>query len=279
MRAGSWNVEQRLTLLTDKERGTPNHILQGIEALDADVLVLPEAFQNAPAAEVDERLHAMGYDWRDVAYHDKGREQEYDGAMPYMRILSRLAIVASEEVRWADIRNTLVVTVQEPETGELVRVVGVHWDDREKATRRQQAYSMGHYIQQSDRLPTIAAGDWNEMHGVSRKERLLGSSAVRFIADHIPHATVRYIATRMVDMTEGDGLAEFEHITGMRDLDPLHRPTSTPKIRGPLEVLPSIPTIQIDHIYANDAIQADPVQIGRDGGADHRSVITNIQVT
>ena len=92
IKLAAWNAEQRLTRLTNKKRGTPEHILQGIEALDADVLVMPEAFQEAPADSVDGRLKELGYEWMDARYDDRGREKVFEGAMPYMRVMSRLAM-------------------------------------------------------------------------------------------------------------------------------------------------------------------------------------------
>lgn len=100
MRVGSWNVEQRLTTLTAKERGSPDHILGEIERLNQDVLVLPEAYPERPKRGIDDSLRDMGYRWVDARYDDKGREAVYDGMIPYMRILSRYAIQASELVRW-----------------------------------------------------------------------------------------------------------------------------------------------------------------------------------
>lgn len=279
MRVGSWNTELRLTQLAEKGRGTPGHILKGIETIDADVLVLPEAFQEVPADGVDEALSDMGYVWRDAAYLDRGREQLYADSMPHMRILSRLAIVHSEQVRFGDVRTTLFATVVDPESGEFVDVYGVHLTEQTKALRVEQGQAMvRHVVHRNLDRPTIATGDWNATHGGSRRERLLGGRAVRFMAGYLPNETARYYAKSMTDMMEGDELAGFEQVTGMRDLDPLHRPTTTPKIRGALEVLPSVPIMQIDHMYANDAIKAGPVEIGPDHGSDHRWIVANVAV-
>lgn len=277
MRIGSWNTELRLTALTDKKRGAPDQILREIERLDQDILVLPEAFQERPERGVDDSLRDMGYRWVDARYEDKGREALFNnGAMPYMRVLSRLAIQSSEIVRFGDLRNTVAVTVRDPKTSKLVRVYGVHQRDDNKTMRTAGVRDFADHYNESPVMPTIAAGDWNASHGESWSAKLIGSGVLRALSVHLPNASARYYATSVTDMVSGDELAEFERLTGMRDLDPHHRPTTTPKIRGPLEVLPSVPLIQLDHMYANDLIAADRVIVGADAGSDHRSITTTI---
>lgn len=279
MRIGSWNTELRLTQLAEKGRGTPDHILEGIKRIDADVLVLPEAYQETPADGIDEKLDAMGYEWRDVGYQDQGREDLYAGRMPHMRVLSRLAIAHSEVVRFGDIRNTLLLTVVDPHTDLPVDVYGTHLTEQSKSMRQAQMHAMAdHIVDHSLDRPVVATGDWNVTHGSRRRERMLGGGAVRFMAGHIPHKTARYYAKSMTDMMDSRELAEFEARTSMCDLDPLHRPTTTPKIRGGLEKLPSIPIMQIDHMYANDLVEAESVRIGPDSGSDHRWIVCDIDL-
>lgn len=79
-------------------------------------------------------------------------------------------------------------------------------------------------------------------------------------------------------MVSGKALALFERQTNMRDLDSQRKPTATPKIRGPLEILPSVPLVQIDHIYANDLIEAGDVRVMHDAGSDHRAIATEVVI-
>jgi hypothetical protein len=44
IKVASWNVEGRLSGYVENGRGSAGHILDGIENLDADIVVLPEAF-------------------------------------------------------------------------------------------------------------------------------------------------------------------------------------------------------------------------------------------
>ena len=278
MRIGSWNTELRLTKLTDKSRGTPDKILNEIERLDQDILVLPEAFRERPEQGVDDSLRDMGYRWVDARYEDKGREAQFDGAMPYMRVLSRLAIQSSEIVRFGDLRNTVAMTVLDPKTEKAVRIYGVHQRDDNREMRMVGIRDFATHYNESQMLPTIAAGDWNASHGESWATKIMGSGVLRAVSVRLPNASARYYATGITDMVSGEELAEFERLTGMRDLDLQRQPTTTPKIRGPLEVLPSIPLIQIDHMYANNLIETSEVLVGKDAGSDHRSITAQINV-
>jgi endonuclease/exonuclease/phosphatase family metal-dependent hydrolase len=277
IRIGSWNVEQRLTQLTRKRRGAPDHIVDGIEALDCDVLVLPEAYQNQPAQGVDTRLHAMGYEWRDTAYEDQGRESGQENSMPYMRILSRLAILDFEVVRFGGIRNMAVIVVEDPETGQRLRIIGTHLRDDVAWMRTAQVAGMVAHQQCQAELPTVAAGDFNDMHENDYNARFLGSRVMRWCGRIVPHAHVRDVAQRLSEMATGSALRAMEHDMGMIDLDLRHQPTATPKMRG-TELFPSIPLAQIDHIYASPGIENDGVLVAKDGGADHRAISTTIRL-
>ena len=133
------------------------------------------------------------------------------------------------------------------------------------------------YYQNSPEMPTVAAGDWNAIHGEDLRALVLGSRAVRFVARHLPAGNVQTIAERLTDMATGSALTVFEEGTGMRELDPRHRPTTTPKMRG-MEWMPSIRTVQIDHAYANNLVESGTVKVGKDGGADHRSITTELTI-
>jgi endonuclease/exonuclease/phosphatase (EEP) superfamily protein YafD len=283
IRIASWNLEQRLSDgMSRGDRGTPEKILDRIEELDADIVVLPDAFRNAPAEDVDKRLKELGYVWQDVAYNDADRpEQATDNAMPYMRILSRLAIISSTELRWADLRTMLAITVQDPETNEEIEIIGTHLNDRKSSFRLQQGKAAAEYVNRNAKKK-IMTGDWNETHGSGWRARIFGSKVMQFLARHIPskhelsdevtYDDLRGFTMRSTDMVSG-ALPIIEEETNLRDLDQKHRATATPKIRG-LEWLPSIRLLQLDHMHASSDIDAEPIRIGRDHGSDHRDIST-----
>jgi len=289
IKIAAWNVEGRLSDYAHGRRGSADHILARIKAIDADVVVLPEAYLgDYPAEGVNERLAEMGYELRDVAYGEQDRDwsKEFMGLMPTMRVLSRLAIVHSEQRRWGNLRNQLTVVVRDPETGKDVRIVAAHWDDRTAEYRKRQSADAIPYINTREER-TVVAGDWNEMHRKSWTARIIGSRLVRGVIRHIPSKypldkgvyadDLRGVGLRGIEMAKGNMLAEIEQSTNLRDIDTRWQPTTTLKMRS-LPWMPSIRIAQIDHIFASPDIEAGPVKVWPDGGSDHRAISADISL-
>jgi endonuclease/exonuclease/phosphatase family metal-dependent hydrolase len=276
IKIASWNVEGRLSGYVESGRGSAAQVLDGIEALDADIVILPEAYLEAPADGVDDRLVGMGYEIHDVAYGNKDRDWslEFMGKMPYLRVLSRLAISQVEEVAWADTRRLLSMRVRDPETGKEALLLPTHFDDRSEELRLDQAEDATEYIKKSD-LPVIMAGDFNAMWH-KKRARLFGSRLMRFVAKHIPHERIRNKAVQFTDMASGETLERLAAV-GLRDADIKLRPTVTPKMRA-APYLPSIPLGQIDHILISEGIEADEYVVSPDMGSDHRAASATIRV-
>jgi len=274
IKIAAWNTEQRLTTLTVKRRGTPEHILESIRKLNADILVLPEAYQNEPDPGVDGLLQEMGYAWIDARYDDLGREELFADAMPYMRVLSKLPIVSSEVYRWGNIRNMPVLIIRTSANSQL-RVLGIHLDDRNEKQRMQQINEIIPFINSSD-MPTVMLGDFNAMHGKGRA-RLYSHKAARRLAASVPHPEIRFVLTRLAEMAIGTTLARLERRTSLRDIDPTRRPTTTPKMRD-IEWMPSVRLAQIDHIMITPDIRALDFKISRDSGSDHRAISATLQI-
>jgi len=283
----TWNVEGRLSDYDHGKRGSAEHILDGIAAIDADVLVLPEAYLgNQPAKGVNERLQAMGYEWRDVKYGDQDRDwsKEFMASMPSLRVLSRLTIMNSERVQWGNLRNLLVLTVRDPDTAKDMRIIATHLDDRTSEYRKRQVEDAIPFINASD-LPAIMVGDWNEMHAKSFAARVIGSWPVRMLARCIPSKyplaegvyadDLRGVFLRGTEMAKGEAVAMIEERTSLRDLDPSWQPTTTLKLRS-LPWVPSIRIAQIDRAAATPNVKAGPMTVWPDGGSDHRAVSTEI---
>ena len=274
---GSWNVEGRLSNYAPDARGSAEQIMDGIEALDADIVVLPEAYLEGSAEGVDERLEGMGYEVHDIAYGDNDRDwsKEFMGKMPYLRVLSRIAISNMTEVSWGDARNMLAFTATDPETQKDVQILATHLDDRSEELRDKQIDDVISYINESE-IPVIMLGDFNAMWRTKRA-RILGSRAMRFIARHIPHAGIRDTAVRLTDMATGSVLQRLALEANMRDADPKKRATTTPKMRD-ISFMPSIRLVQIDHILMSDGVEAEDYAVGGDGGSDHRAISATIHL-
>lgn len=276
IRFASWNVEGRLSGYVTDGRGSAEQILEGIEALDADVVVLPEAFLEEPADGVDDYLTKMGYEIHDVAYGNNDRDwsQEFMGKMNYLRVLSRLAMSQIEQVAWADTRQLCSFRVTDPETGNEVLVLPTHFDDRSEAQRLDQVDDAAMYVEKAD-MPTVMLGDFNAMWH-RRRARFFGSRLLRFVARHIPHEGMRDKATQFTDMATGLTLERLAS-AGLRDADARLRPTVTPKMRA-APFMPSVPLGQIDHILVTKELEADQYEVSRDGGSDHRAISATITV-
>lgn len=288
IKVASWNVEGRLTGYKKTGRGSAEHILQGIKKLDADVLVLPDAFLEDVAPGVDDYLRKLGYVWRDVLYNDEGRNWSYAhlGKVSGMRVLSRLQIVEMEEIRLGmSKRRMIAVVIRHPEGGKL-RVVGVHLDDRTETHRESQIRELTEYLERVDPLSTIVAGDFNAVHSGDLRAKLLGSGFVRWIARRIPSRLtpppgdfaddIHGFAMRGTDMMSGRALKLLEQKTSLRDLDPRHQATATIKLRS-LTWLPSIRVMQLDHVFASPEIKVGSIKIWPDGGSDHRAISGRIE--
>lgn len=288
IKVASWNVEGRLTGYKKSGRGSAEHILRGIKRLDADVLVLPDAFLEDVAPGVDDYLRQLGYVWRDVLYNDEGRDWSYAhlGKVSGMRVLSRFEIVETEEIRLGASRRRMIAMAIRLSGGDKLRVIGVHLDDRTETHRESQIRELAEYLERVEPLSTIVAGDFNAVHSGGLRSRLLGSSIVRWIARHIPSRLtpppgdfaddIHGFAMRGTDMMSGRALKLLEQKTNLRDLDPRHQATATIKLRS-LAWLPSLRVMQLDHIFASSEIKADFVKVWPDGGSDHRAISTYIE--
>jgi len=92
-----------------------------------------------------------------------GRFMSYQGGAYGMALLSRLPIVSSTNYRLPDgtePRTALAAIVEMPDTGALLRFIGIHFYETEEQ-RLAQAQKLENYLDSDDKLPTILAGDFN----------------------------------------------------------------------------------------------------------------------
>lgn len=272
LRIASWNIEGRLSETTNKKRGNPDHIIQSIKKLNADILVLLEAHGENSLDNLNskQQLIDMGYKIFDIPYQDDTPSRTDTSAeLLSILLLSKLPIDHFRNIRLADMRNAFTAIVKNHY--EIFRIMGVHLDDRSEATRIHQVADLSEIINQS-KLPTVVVGDYNAMHGEDlMPSKLLRSRPVKLISKFI----LPSIAVRATEMARGEALKLLQASTGLSDADIHHRPTTTPKMRD-LEWLPSVRLIQIDHIFVSSGIKVKDFQIAPDGGADHRAIIADL---
>lgn len=271
----SWNIEGRLTRYSGgKGRGTPEKIIAEITRLNADIVVLPEAYLDAPASGVDQKLSKLGYKWYDTKYMDTLHDDDVVAwGYPFMRILYKMPIESVETRRWGDVRNLPLLIVKDTANGKRLHVIATHLDDLTEDRRLQQVDEIVDYSKNTDD-PIIMLGDFNAMWRQDWR-KLLASSATRQFFAILPSETLRYVLTRLSLMAIGTVMERLKN-AGLTDADPKHRPTTTPKMRS-MPHMPSIRLVQIDHILTR-GVECGPVTIGKDGGSDHRSLCVEITV-
>lgn len=278
IKIAAWNVEGRLSRRTTKRRGSPEHILDGIRRLDADVIVLPEAYYEAIDPGVDEQLLDLGYAWHDAEYGDIPFDDNVYGSRVdrvYLRILSRLPLESVQLHRFEDIRTLLSATVNDPATGRRLHVIAVHLDDRAETLRMKQTGAIAKFLH-ANAMPAIMLGDFNAVWD-GRMARVLRSRFSRRLAGCMPGKWLRSVAVRFADMASGTVLQFLKDNARMNEADRLHQATATPKLHG-VEWLPSIRIAQLDHILISDELAVDGVSVMPDGGSDHRAIITTVYV-
>lgn len=276
LKVAAWNVEGRLSPRTSGRRGSPTHILAGIRRLDADVVVLPEAYYETIAPGVDDALHRLGYHWYDARYDDVALAADEAGRPTevHLRILSRLPLENVRRLRFHDIRTLMCATLTDPSTGRQLLVIATHLDDRAESLRMQQVQEVAAFIR-AENMPTVMLGDFNAIWD-GKRARIMRSRSVRRVVGLLPNEWLRSVATRFADMASGTTLDYLAAHAGLLDADPRRRATATPKLYG-AEWLPSIRMAQLDHILISDDIVAGRVDIASDGGSDHRAIHTTIQ--
>lgn len=270
----SWNVEGRLSQYEGgKKRGTPKKILAEIKRLNADVVVLPEAYLNAPADGVDEQLKSLGYSWYDTKYNDTLHEEDVKRwGYPFMRVLYKLSLVNVEMTRWGDLRDLPLVTVRDPETNKEVTIIATHLDDLTEERRLEQVGSIASYLKTAQN-PAVMAGDFNAMWRAGW-QGMLRTQAAKGVARSIPSRRLRNIIVRFFEMADGRTMRRLQE-AGLQEADTLRRPTVTPKRRN-MTALPSVRLGQIDHILFSPGVTVSTPAIGRDAGSDHRSLLAKI---
>jgi endonuclease/exonuclease/phosphatase family metal-dependent hydrolase len=276
IKVACWNIEGRLTPYQKKgTRGTPDHILSEIKKLNADILVLPEAYHDSPNSGADRQLHDIGYEWHDTRYEDTEHESSIKvWGEAYFRVLYRIPAYDFKIHRWGGIRNLPTFTAVDPETKREICVIPVHLDD---LTEERQSLQLDEIISfaGNSQLPMIMLGDFNAMWHEGAAKFLTGKLFQKVIPV-VPNKEIRSILRRIAVMARGGIMRRLKEV-GLFDADEKHRATATPK-RRELRFAPSIRLLQLDHILINKFIRVESVKVGHDGGSDHRAVTATISV-
>ena len=277
IRLVSWNVEGRLGWVSTRGRGTPQRIVDRLLAHDADIIFLPEAYGHGVADGIDAQFLERGYRFYDVSYRDEGKSSKTGDDNPHNRFLSRLPIVRHKPLRFGDVRTLQAIHVADPATGQLICLVGIHFDDRTESRRLRQVKDVVSYVKQQ-KIPVVLMGDFNAMYGDRRIAGLLRRRAVRFIARLLRRYFIGTVLSRIAGMAEGTTLKGLYTALELRTVNARHRATTTPKMRH-TSWLPSIRLLEIDHILISSGLAAKNFMIDADGGSDHRLLSVEISVS
>jgi endonuclease/exonuclease/phosphatase family metal-dependent hydrolase len=266
----SWNIESRLSNNPIKLRTKPDDIINEIKKINADILVLLEAHNDQTLDNsVRQKLIKLGYEIKSAPYDDdmaSRADSRHDRSS--LIILSKLDVTKFNVIKLANIRNCLIINV-----ADKLRLIGVHLDDRHEDNRVKQVNQLSKIINQSD-MPTVVLGDFNAMHGEDLwPARFLKFSPIKFIIGKLS----TNLGIKAIGMATGDTLKTLESNTNLRDADPKHQPTVTPKNMSQ-EYMPSIRLIQIDHIYTTPDIKISNFRVHPDGGSDHRAISANLDI-
>ncbi|HVX23968.1 MAG TPA: endonuclease/exonuclease/phosphatase family protein [Candidatus Saccharimonadales bacterium] len=269
----AWNVAKGLGI---DERAP--QVLEGIKRLDADVVVLSEAWATDDNTSPDFIHEVIGrtmefagrYGYRSydpVPYKDADttRHGAPAGFEQYLLVMGR----ENPAVRWAQpirlgTRNALSMHVTDPQAHHDVYMIGAHFDDRSEALRLGMASAL---LKRIDlQRPFVLAGDLNAMHHDARSARFLRSKLAEMAASHLPGDRAKWLGSRLLEMGDGRTMGMLAR-AGLKEADPKHQRTFT---------FSHVRFGQMDHIMTNRVV-TDQFKTHKLPGSDHRAISARIR--
>lgn len=266
----TWNAEGMFVEGTKTRRGTPHTALNVLRELDADIVVIPEFGRiDDLRDEIQATIGALGYELASYRY-----QEERAPGLGFV-MLSRLPIKSQRQHDTGEGRYVLDVACSDNE-GKLVRVMGVHLDDRSESSRLQQIRIVADIVNEEPNEPTLLLGDFNAMAARSSFARIARSRLARHMAARVRHTLMRSMATRVQEMALGDTIEYIQANTQLHDLDPGRQHTVSGKQSG-LEWFPSLRLAKIDWIFGSRHFQTIHYRVMRDIGSDHRPIRAELE--
>jgi len=241
-------------------------LLDFVESINPDVAFFSEAYKthtNLSVVQSSTRvLEELGYDvilGQDSVVNKRTDQTNFIGIV--RRKLGRGSIMQMGHYQG------YIANVTEPDSGELLRVGGIHLDDRNEELR----------LQQLSHLPSldVLMGDLNAMHGqdlIAKSLRFLHPFTQRLKEfDTDPSKTnkvqqIMSLGQRIVRMADGRVLDELLRL-GLQDSDPTHQPT----------IDNGIIYVQIDHILHTDSLRPSEYTVHRNINlSDHKPISVNL---
>ena len=263
----TWNIARGLS----EEHSRFTQIVEGLKGL-GDIIALPEAYAegaNVSPELIADRLGQLatfasvyGYEITDTAYQDADptRPDVAEGFEQHIVLLHGKGLYSRVKPTRLGTRNALEFLFREAPNKPEIRGVAVHLDDRSEALRRGMVDEVFRILGVNQ--PTLLMGDLNAMHGDSWSARLLRTAPAGFLAEHLPGARGKWLASRLIEMADGGTMNRLTG-AGLRDADVLGQ--ATYKFRG-------IPFGQLDHIMTAGEVVVRNFSAKNLPGSDHKAV-------
>lgn len=276
VKVATWNVRNGLG-----DHAEYKYAIENIKSLDADVVVLPEAY-----AEDDEYsdtmeeskflLEQIGYTVLAARYKDADGRLDTHGLI----VASRLEIESSAKVRMLP-RIGYRIKVEDPGTKTPLMIYGAHFDDRKESTRLGQAHRIieahngKRYMddQSGEASPMVLAGDLNSVY--PKSPLALALRASRVVTTFLPKVNpgenapnlrrLRRVASlgyRAGGMAAGHTISYLTKEAGLIDADPNRTPT-----KG---------FMQLDHILHTPNLGSGAFKVHGRATSDHHPISTKI---
>ena len=272
LRVVTWNAEGMFVEGTKTKRATPHDALATLRRLNADIVVVPEFGRLATLRdEIRLTLESLGYELTMLEY-DEPRSPGLGFA-----ILSRLKVVSSQVHNLHESRRQLLEVRCENTEGVLIRVLGIHLDDRTEEGRLNEIASVVDIVDNNLDTPTLLLGDFNAMRRESLFAKFARSSSARLVIRRVNHELLRSMAERVSEMALGTTIEYLETHTKLHDMDRGRKRTISSKQEG-LEWVPSWRLAKIDWIFASKHFTTRSYRVLPDVGSDHRPVLAILDV-
>ncbi len=249
---GSWNVARALS-----HPRKHTQIAEGIEAINADVLSIVEAYDKSGVAQDPRLARRLGYDIFTTEYED---HDPHPSVNQFISVLVRKELEAEASVVRLGTRNAFEVSL--PSGKKHIRAVAGHWDDRNSTLRRGMTKAFISQLKPGE--PTVLVGDLNNQHASDRGAQVLQSTLVRGISRLVPESMrIGSLLHRSIEMADGEVLSELQ-ACNFTDADLDHTPTM--KFMG-------VPLMQLDHMmYTQGLVRAVDFRAHDLPGSDHRPI-------
>jgi endonuclease/exonuclease/phosphatase family metal-dependent hydrolase len=252
MRIAAWNIAGGLSK-PEKE----SKIKDGIAKLNADIVILSEAFDKSGVSVDLDYATNLGYQEYKTEYQDK---EPHRSERQFVVALSRVAVETS--ILHLATRNVISLTTDND--GEPLQIIGAHFDDRNETFRQGMAKS---FIEQVDlSKPTVLAGDLNSMHKDNNRAVFFSNPLFRVVGHYMPIARPRSLMTRLSEMADG-GTQAILTDAGLEESDSKQQPTM---------LFMGIGIAQLDHVLHTSDVVGSNFQTHHLDGSDHKAISVDI---